>query len=541
MNQKWKKILAIACASAFLFPAVTGCSQSGGAAVKTAEQQRTAFVSAMQTRVTEQADGVESKSIDETEGNTLISISYPFLAASQPISTEMEEFANGLADSFRSEAETVHAQDESAVCSLTVTYKPYLTDRGILSVKFTQSQLGTGVEKKGYVDAFSYNLSAGARLGLEDIFDASQDYLSVISAKTKEYLAQNEVLKKNLDQTLFDQGTAPTAENFDSFLMTQDSIIFEFNPGSIAPQEAGTFEVSIPLANFDSVFNTANRQLLTGAQATQQSQGNTPAGEGDYANYQSGLPQLQARDGFMKPGSLEGIDPWNDKVIALTFDDGPNPAKLPELLDILEKNDVVATFFMVGNLVQENPELVKRAYEEGNEIGTHSWNHPTSEWAGMSVSERLDQYTKANDAIQAVTGLRALIDRPVGGAMSEEMAQQIGREQIIWSMDPEDWKYKDADTVYSHVMEGWNDGFVQDGAVVLSHDIYQSTVDAYARIIPELKDKGYKFVTVTQMMQIAEIRGASLDYLFKNAPAAKDAVQQSSDGSTAQATGSAAA
>jgi len=209
----------------------------------------------------------------------------------------------------------------------------------------------------------------------------------------------------------------------------------------------------------------------------------------------------------MQPGSLEGIDPLNDKVVALTFDDGPNPVKTPELLDILKENDVAATFFVIGNLVEDYPDVVKREYEEGHEIGTHSYTHPeASEWKSLSAAEQLEQYTKANDAIEAATGLRTLFDRPPGGNLTEEQAEEIGREQILWSTDPEDWKYKDTDS-----------------AVVLSHEIYQSTVDAYARIIPELKEKGYKFVTVSQMMQIAEIRNGSLDYLFKSAQTAKEA------------------
>ena len=232
------------------------------------------------------------------------------------------------------------------------------------------------------------------------------------------------------------------------------------------------------------------------------------------------IEQLQPKnDQFMQPKSLDGIDPLNDKVIALTFDDGPNPVKTPELLDVLEENDVVATFFVIGNLVEKYPEIVKRAYEDGNEIGTHSYTHPEAgEWKSLSVDGQLAQYTQANDAIEAATGRRALFDRPPGGNTPEEKAEQIGREQILWSMDPEDWKYKDADTVYEHVMGGWNGGIVQDGAIVLSHEIYQSTVDAYKRIIPALKEKGYKFVTVSQMMQIAEIRGEQLPYLFRSAP-----------------------
>jgi len=206
------------------------------------------------------------------------------------------------------------------------------------------------------------------------------------------------------------------------------------------------------------------------------------------------LAQLQAKDGYMPPKSLDGIDPLNDKVVALTFDDGPHPENTPKLLDILKENDAVATFFMVGTNAEEYPDIVKRVYDEGHEIGTHSWNH--KDLMTLSLDEIMtNQYGKANDAIEAATGLRALIDRPPYGSMSEDMAEQIGREQILWSVDPEDWKYRDADTVYDHVVNGTdNGGYVRDGGIILSHDIHATTIDAYERIIPALKEEGYKFV-----------------------------------------------
>lgn len=238
------------------------------------------------------------------------------------------------------------------------------------------------------------------------------------------------------------------------------------------------------------------------------------------------LTQLQAKDGYMPPKSLDGIDPLKDKVVALTFDDGPGPYT-EKLLDILKENDAVATFFVVGTNVAEYPDIVKRAYEEGNEIGTHSWNH--KDLKKLSLDEIMqDQYGKANDAIEAATGLRALIDRPPYGSMTEELAEQIGREQILWSVDPEDWKYRDADTVYDHVVNGTDKGgYVRDGGIILSHDIHETTVNAYDRIIKALKDEGYKFVTVTQMMQIAEIRGKDVQYRFANAPTAEEAEKAS--------------
>lgn len=245
------------------------------------------------------------------------------------------------------------------------------------------------------------------------------------------------------------------------------------------------------------------------------------------------LAQLQAKEGYMPPKSLEGIDPLNDKVVALTFDDGPHPENTPKLLDILKENDVVATFFMVGTNVEEYPDIVKRVYDEGHEIGTHSWDH--TDLMTLSLDEIMtNQYGKANDAIEAATGLRALIDRPPYGSMSEDMAEQTGREQILWSVDPNDWKKenRDPDIVYDHVVNGTPDGgYVQDGAIVLSHDIHATTVAAYDRIIKALKDEGYKFVTVTQMMQIAEIRGKDIEYRFGHAPTAKEAAESTASGS----------
>ena len=235
----------------------------------------------------------------------------------------------------------------------------------------------------------------------------------------------------------------------------------------------------------------------------------------------------------MLPKSLDGIDPLNDKVVALTFDDGPHPENTPKLLDILKENDAVATFFMVGTNAAEYPDIVKRVYDEGHEIGTHSWDH--KDLMKLSLDEIMtNQYGKANDAIEAATGLRALIDRPPYGSMSEDMAEQIGREQILWSVDPNDWKKenRDPDTVYDHVVNGTPDGgYVQDGAIVLSHDIHATTVDAYDRIIKALKDEGYKFVTVTQMMQIAEIRGKDIEYRFGHAPTAAEAAESGSESS----------
>lgn len=541
MNRHWKKLTAFLTAGVMLLPIVAACSKQESK--NDPQAYRAQFQSTAENRLLDAAEGVQAVKTLESEGNTLISVDCPSVQGNADVSARLKEFADGALAEFRTAADAARSEKENAdkVFEYTMTYKPYVIQGGLFSVKFTTNSKLIEPDKINYVDAFAYDLGTGQQLAVADLFDTSQDYLNVLSRETQEYLMRNEILRKNMDESLFAQGTAANEANFSNFAITPEKILFFFNRGTIAPTEAGTFEVGIPLAKVDELLNAQIKAKLNAAgmaeggdegaaasQASPGSAGATPAGPAD-----TDIKQLRARDGFMPARSIDGIDPMNDKVIALTFDDGPHETLTPELLQILKDNDVVATFFVVGTNVEKYPELVKQAYEQGNDIGTHSWNHPADEtWKNMSVDEKLEQYRKANDAIEAATGLRALFDRPPGGRITEKEAAQLGREQILWSMDPKDWKKanRDPDTIYTNVIEGGEgtEGKIADGGVILSHDIHASTVQAYDRIIKELKAEGYRFVTISQMMQIADARGEELKYMFYNAPTAAQAQKSES-------------
>lgn len=246
---------------------------------------------------------------------------------------------------------------------------------------------------------------------------------------------------------------------------------------------------------------------------------------------QTDIPQLNLNGNFMAAKSIDGIDPYNDKVVALTFDDGPHPENTDKLLNILAENDAVATFFVLGENAERYPDVIERIYAGGNEIGTHSYSH--TDLMKLSLDEIMsNEYGKTNDVLEGIIGVRAAIDRPPYGSMSDDRAAEIGREQILWSVDPEDWKdeYKSTSSLMDNIFNGTNSGVkVSDGAIILSHDIHATTVDAYDTIIKELKAQGYKFVTITQMMQIAELRGKDLGYKFNGAPSAENAAAVSEE------------
>ncbi len=187
-------------------------------------------------------------------------------------------------------------------------------------------------------------------------------------------------------------------------------------------------------------------------------------------------------------------------MIALTFDDGPGQYT-DKLLDCLEKYDAKATFFMLGQCIEEYPEIPKRMKELGCELGNHSYSHP--QLTSLSYDEISSQFEKTNDLLVKSTGSPATVARTPYGAQDETVCSATGLPCFMWSLDTEDWAKMDADAEYDSVI-----GHVSDGEIVLMHDIHEPSVEAAIRIIPELINQGYKLVTVSEL---AEAKGINLE------------------------------
>lgn len=184
------------------------------------------------------------------------------------------------------------------------------------------------------------------------------------------------------------------------------------------------------------------------------------------------------------------------KVIALTFDDGPNQKTTPQILNALKKYNGHATFFVIGNKVQSNAHIVKRAVKEGHEIGNHTWDHLyLTKLSGAEVKEQLN---RAGKAIKQVTGVEPKIMRPPYGATNSYVDRVAGGlDTVLWDIDPQDWRYRDKNRIVNQVMSQ-----AGDGKIILLHDIYQTSVDAAIEIIERLDKKDYQFVTVSELKKL---------------------------------------
>lgn len=183
--------------------------------------------------------------------------------------------------------------------------------------------------------------------------------------------------------------------------------------------------------------------------------------------------------------------------VAITFDDGPHADLTPKLLDMLKARGIKATFYVVGRNAAEYPDIVKRMVAEGHEVGNHSWSHPALNSLGAeSVRSQLE---KTSDAIAKATGQRPATLRPPYGAtnsrLNRRFADQFGMKVVLWSVDPLDWKYRNARRVTDQIVQN-----TRPGAIILAHDIHASTVAAMPETLDTLLGKGYKFVTVSELI-----------------------------------------
>lgn len=187
-------------------------------------------------------------------------------------------------------------------------------------------------------------------------------------------------------------------------------------------------------------------------------------------------------------------------LVALTFDDGPGQYT-DELLDCLEKNGAKATFYMLGQNVEQYPDTVKRMNDLGMELSNHTYDH--KDLTKLTQSQITDEIEKTSSLIQNAAGVRPDTLRPPGGSYNDSVQNLAGMPIVKWSIDTKDWKTKSEDQTYQCVMDN-----VEDGSIVLMHDIHEWSVDAAIRLIPDLLEEGYKLVTV---QELAKAKGITLE------------------------------
>ena len=183
--------------------------------------------------------------------------------------------------------------------------------------------------------------------------------------------------------------------------------------------------------------------------------------------------------------------------IAITFDDGPHGSLTPRLLKILKERGIKATFFVVGQCVAEYPEVARQIVTDGHEIANHSWSHPLLTKLGeASVRDQID---RTHNVIQQTTGVTPELLRPPFGGFTvrqRSWANSVWNYRtILWDVDSLDWKHRSAAKTEGIIVSG-----TRSGSIILCHDIHKPTIDAMPATLDALRARGFKFVTVTELL-----------------------------------------
>ena len=186
------------------------------------------------------------------------------------------------------------------------------------------------------------------------------------------------------------------------------------------------------------------------------------------------------------------------KRIALSFDDGPHPRFTPAILKLLSEYGIKATFFMIGSNVERYPDVARAVHAAGHEIGNHTYSHP--HMRALSLRELMDEIQKAENIFEQNGIPRPRLFRPPEGFRSKEQVQALhsaGYTTIIWSLDTNDWRGKEASEIVSVVLDG-----IRGGDILLFHDYTsrKNTITALEELIPRLIKDGYEFVTVSELL-----------------------------------------
>lgn len=215
-----------------------------------------------------------------------------------------------------------------------------------------------------------------------------------------------------------------------------------------------------------------------------------------------------------------GTDKWLRKdldpskpMVALTFDDGPYTKVTRKILKALKANNGRATFFVMGNRVEMYSDTLRMAYEQGNQIGSHTYDH--QDLRQMSVKGIEKEINKTNQEVKKVIGCETTALRPPYGNVSDRMHKTIKVPMIYWSVDSEDWKSRNATKVLKRCKS------VQDGDIILFHDLYPSTAAAIKKLVPRLTKQGYQLVTIDELFYYKKIDAKGGEVYYSGHPDGK--------------------
>ncbi|MDH8677984.1 polysaccharide deacetylase family protein [Fusibacter bizertensis] len=432
------------------------------------------------------------QSVIEEEDYQIIAVHFPVTGYNK-VDNALNAFASNRIELFKQEtADTYLSNEENWPFELQIEYEIVYETSRHLSLLFKETKYLGGAQSLSTIYTFNFNLEQGRELALKDLFKGSSAYLEILSQFVFDQLINENALNIALDEDWVVKGSSPLESNFKHFLFTNDGIIILFEKYQIGPAFIGEPRLEIPFDVFTAHIEL--KETIEDIETNTTDPSNLESTTEEYAISPVTTEANQAQE----TTSSEEDDITvvvGRKKIAITFEDGPDPVYTPLILDTLKSRSKVATFFLLGIRVNDNMEISKRIYDEGHLIGNHSWSHP--QLTRLSNEDLIIQMDKTQNIISQATGYFPFLYRPSYGIYNENVISNIQMPAILWSIDPNDLKYKDSAYLTNYILD-----HAFDGAIIVLHDTNASTTQALSAILDGLTADGYDIVTVDELLNL---------------------------------------
>lgn len=331
-------------------------------------------------------------------------------------------------------------------------------------------------------ESIHYNKKTKQFMNLSDFFidteafnkidDLAYHYIMKLNLKSEKY---------NFSEIWVRRGIIPNALNYSHFTFKKEGLEILFPPYQIASWADGEIKITIPYSDLNELLKDEYK--------------------GSEKEDEKVVLVPEIRD----------LSKYEDKkLLAFTFDDGPNTSTTSLLLDNLDKYDAKVTFFVLGSRIDAHSEVLQRAYLEGNQIGSHTYNHQNL--FVIDNTTILKEINDTNEKIKEVTGEYPKLIRPPYGNTNSKIKALSSLSTVLWDVDTLDWKSRNAEKVCEEIMKS-----AHDGAIILLHDIYESSVNGALMAMDKLSKEGYAFVTISEMATLKnrELNNEETYYNFK--------------------------
>ena len=410
--------------------------------------------------------GIRSKFVTRDNKREKVSIEYP-ITENEKINRLISESIDKIDRDFQNTVLLATVFDKPM--TETISYQVTHNTSEALSIVVNIKQDMNGAHPASMTQFWTFDKKSGEVVGLADFTEQSDEAAEAIISAAKDNISQT---IKQRQQPEIDLNEIINKEALSNFIITNNgnSLAWPLGQASLLPSSYGELTITVPISSVSKYLQNPTARKL------------------------ANIPKPPEPKPEPAPAPAAPTPTVANKTIALTFDDGPGPYT-EKLLDILDKYDAKATFFLIGSKVSGQASVVRSIQARDHQLGNHSWSHP--ELPKLSVDQIAGEIDRTNEAIRQATGVKPSILRPPYGAVNGVVLEQLrlrNMSSILWSVDTRDWADRNSQIVCSRAVAG-----ARPGAVILMHDIHQTSVNAVPCILSSLKQQGYSFVTIQRL------------------------------------------